>query len=72
MTALYTALSESTSREELIDLVLEGRVEIDRLREAIKEHHEWIHSVSHGHEASVNRLLGISTQSTNEHGDGDG
>ena len=72
MSTLYTALSESTSREELIDLVLEGRIEIDRLRKAIKEHHEWIHSVSHGHEASVNRLLEISTQSTNEHGDGDG
>ena len=32
MSTLYTALSVSTSREELVDMVLEGRVEIDRLR----------------------------------------
>ena len=74
MTALYAALSELTSREELIDMVLEGRVEIDRLRAEVMKLREYEDFV----DEDAGRSIGFEAWQidrvpppTNEHGDGE-
>ena len=79
MTALYNALSENTSREELIDMVLDGRVEIDRLRAVIPMAWELADDPYHDVQLKAHRLRKalaavsfIDSATPGEHGDDDG